>query len=462
MIRPIISFILCGLVLTAYAAERLPISLEEAKSRALENNPTLTQAELDVKAARWGMLSAVADALPQVTFNSSVIRSDESTVDRQNIMRDVILQEYGQYIDPEEFPPFAYRDMYASNISIEQPIYNGGVELTALRIAGTRKKLIKLAREMREKELLLEVETAYYNFCRAYRRLEVQEHALEVTQGYLERVGRQAELGMQSALDVLRWEVEVSNSETALIDARNSLKLAELSLEQVMGEAGKETYYPSDLPVFDSDAGPDLMRGISPLDTIWQEMQASSPDLEISRHNVKLEGHNVWLASSHFQPKLNATYTYSWQADDDLALDGFESWTAGITLSMPLFSSFGNLAKYQEARVNLKRARVGARDYENVLYIQLTAAYNDLQAALSRLTSAQKVAKQAGKVLSSQENRHELGVITTLELLDARTVELTADLGLINARFDALIARSQLTRLAGDAAFIEAENTEDQ
>jgi outer membrane protein TolC len=419
------------------------------------------QANLDVKAARWGMLSAIADALPQVAFSSSVIRSDESTVDRQNIMRDVILQEYGQYIDPEEFPPFAYRDMYVSNISVDQPIYNGGVEITALRIAGTRKKIIRLWREIQEREMLLNVETAYYNFCRAYRSLEVQEHALEVTRGYLERIRRQADLGMRSPVDVLRWEVEVSNAETALIDAQSNLKMAELSLEQVMGEASRNSYYPVDLGTFGNEASLNPVDGVLLLDSLWEEMQDSSPDLEISRNNVKLEGHNVWLASSNFQPKLNFNYTYSWQADDDLTLDGFESWTAGITLSMPLFSSFGNLAKYQEARINLKRAKVGARDYENALYIQLTAAYNDLQTASSRLKSAKKVAEQAGKVLSSQENRHELGVITTLELLDARTTELSADLGLINAHFDALIARSQIIRIAGDAALIDTENTED-
>ncbi|MFQ5870127.1 MAG: helix-turn-helix domain-containing protein, partial [Candidatus Zixiibacteriota bacterium] len=44
-----------------------------------------------------------------------------------------ILQEYAQYVRPEDLPPFVYRDMYSSSISVDQPIYNGGTEITALR-----------------------------------------------------------------------------------------------------------------------------------------------------------------------------------------------------------------------------------------------------------------------------------------------------------------------------------------
>ncbi len=436
----------------SFAAEPIPITLDEARFRALVNNPSLVQAELDVKAARWGMLGAVAGALPKVNFISSVIRSDESTVDRQNIMRDVILMEYGQYIDPKDFPPFAYKDMYSSHISVDQPIYNGGIELTALRIAGTRKKLIHLSSEIQQKELILAVETAYYNLCRAYQAQKVQQDALGVTRGYLERFRRQESLGMISSVDVLRWEVRESDAETALIDADNNLRLSELALEQVMGLFDNVSYYPADLPLFMSGDYTNPAEGLEPPDILWERMKESSLDLKVSENSVKLEKHNIWIASSNAQPKLNFNYTYSWQADDDYQLDGFESWTAAITLNIPLFASFGNVAKVQEARINAKIAREGARDFETLLYMRLTTAYNTLFAASARFNSALKMRQQADEVLSAQEKRYELGMITTLDLMDARTVNLTAELGVINARFDALIARAQLDKLTGKAA----------
>ncbi len=451
MLKSISYLIAVGLFTFASASEPQPLTLDEAKVRALRDNPVLMQAELDVKAARWGMLGAIADALPEVSFNSTVIRSDDETVFRQNIMRDVILQEYGQYIDPEDFPPFAYKDMYSSNISVEQPIYNGGIELTALRIAGTRKNLINTSRSIQEREVILGVEISYYNLCRAYKAVEVQREALEVTRGYLERFRRRETLGLIPHVDVLRWEVEHTEAEAALIEASNNLRLTELALEHVMGVRENKSYYPADLPRFLSNDSDEPLTQLEPPEILWEKIKDNSPDLRISRDGVKLEGHNVWIASSNFQPKVNFKYIYSWQADADLKLDGFESWTAAISLRMPLFSSFGNVAKFQEARLNLKRAKENARDFETLLHMQLVAAYNDLTSARARLSSARKMVNQTKEVLETQEKRHELGLITTLELLDARTTDLSAELNVVNARFDALTARSQLIRIAGDA-----------
>ena len=447
--KTIFTLLFLGLSLNVTEGEPKPITLEEARFRALQNSPTLTQARLDEKAARWGMLGAVSDALPHVYLNSSLTRFDDESVFRQNIMRDVILQEYGQYIDPKDFPPFVYKNMYSSSVSVDQPIYNGGTEITALRIAGTRKKVIRLTREVREREINLQVEMAYYNLCRAYQAFEVQKGALEVSRQYLDRFRHRQELGLISNVDVLRWEVQAAGDEAVLVDAENARKLAELSLARIMGSPCFESYYPADLNRFLTEELGDPAQGIAPLDELWENARKSSPDLEVVKSNVDLEKQNVWLASANFQPDLNFNYTYSWEPDHDWELDGFESWTASVSLRMPLFASFGNVARWQEARINVKRAKESVRDFEMMLYMQLTAAYNDLLSAASRMKSTARMLQQASEVLSAQENRHELGMITTLELLDARTAKLVAEFGVVNARFDALVARANLIRIAG-------------
>lgn len=59
--------------------------------------------------------------------------------------------------------------------------------------------------------------------------------------------------------------------------------------------------------------------------------------------------------------------------------------------------------------------------------------------------------EQAEKVLQAQEKRFDLGLITSLELLDAQATHQKAELGVVNALFDALTARAELHRIAGDA-----------
>ncbi len=429
------------------AGTPVPITLEEAKSRALKNNLTLSQSRRDEQAARWKMLWAVSEVLPHVSLNSSYSRLDEETVARSNIMRDVILQEYGQYINPEDFPPFAFENLYSTSVSVEQPIYNGGMEIVGLRIASTTKRQIRFARAAQERQVLLEVESAYYNLCRAQAALEVQEKMIEVSKGYAERMRRRADLGLAAPVDVMRWELQSSTDEVARVEARSGLEMAQFSLARSLGDDAGNAYVPADLNGLTADSL--LSSQVSQLDSLWSNLRRFSPDLQIMQANVDLAKHGLWISLSNFQPKLNFNYTYSWQADDDIRLDGFESWVASVHLSLPIFASFGHFAQYQESRINVKKALEAERDYEAGLYIQLAAARNSLLTALERLKSAQKMTRQAREVLRIQENRSELGLITNLELLDAQSANRQADLALVNARFDALIAAAQVNRMTG-------------
>lgn len=276
----------------------------------------------------------------------------------------------------------------------------------------------------------------------------MQEKIIEVSRGYAERIRRRADLGLAAPVDVMRWELQSATDEAALVQARSGFELAQLALGRSLGEDTGTAYLPADLNGLTADSL--LTSLVSQLDSLWSNLRQFSPDLQIMQASVDLAKHGLWTSLSNFQPKLNFNYTYSWQADDDIRLDGFESWVASIRLSLPLFASFGNFAKYQESRVNVKKALEAERDYEAGLHIQLAAARNSLLTAIERLKSAQKMTQQAREVLRIQENRSELGLITNLELLDAQSANRQAELALINAQFDALIAAAQVRRWTGE------------
>jgi len=69
------------------------------------------------------------------------------------------------------------------------------------------------------------------------------------------------------------------------------------------------------------------------------------------------------------------------------------------------------------------------------------------------LQASRKMFARSDEMLKSQENRFDLGMITTLELLDAGATHLVAELNVINNTFDVLTAHAKLRRIAGDVAF---------
>lgn len=429
------------------AEEFRQITLDEAKSQALLKNSTLSQARRDEQAAHWKMFWAVSEMLPHVTLNSVYSRLDEESVFRQNIFRDILIEQY--HINPADFPPFAYKNLYSTSISVDQPIYNGGMEINGLRIAATTKKLVSYSRQAFERQTLYETERAYYNLCRAQAALGVRRHAVEISRQYVTRFQNRVELGLTTQVDVLRWELQLASDEADLVEAQNALRLAQVHLARVMGLEKEESFLAADLDELIATAVPDE-ESYDDLDSLWSRTLRLSPDLLVMNCNLELARHNRWTALSNFQPRVNFNYTYSWQTDDDPALDGFKQWMASVSLSWPIFSSFGNVALYQESRVNLRKAEDARRDFIAGLSAQLTAAWSEHQTAKKRWISAEKMRQQAEVVLTMQEHRSEQGLITNLELLDARNASKEAELVFINAALDLRIAEIGIKRIAGD------------
>lgn len=431
----------------AQAGEPQQITLEQARTRAMEGNLALSQARSAYEASRWAMRAAVSRMLPKVNLSAAYTRFDDQFVQRQNLMRDVIIEQY--HISPNDFPPFAYLNQFSTSLSISQPIYNGGLEITGLQVASSLRQQAQSSLEMQRRQTALDVETAYYNLCRAQQALTLQENLLKASQEYAERFSRRRDLGLAADVDVLRWQLQAASDETALVEARNRLKLAQLGLARAIGDSAQQAdYYPADLEVLNTiqpDSGLIAAEGNS----LWAAARRESPDLVMIQSTVDLAHENSIAALANFQPKINFNYSYSWQTNSTIELDGFNDWTAGISLSFPLFASFGNVAAYQEARVNARKAEQAQSDFELGLYTQLTAAHDELEAAAARLKSASLMQERAAEVLKLQEKRGELGMTTNLDLLDARNAMLQAQLLLINARFDALIAQAKVRRITG-------------
>jgi outer membrane protein TolC len=85
---------------------------------------------------------------------------------------------------------------------------------------------------------------------------------------------------------------------------------------------------------------------------------------------------------------VNFNYSYMWEADDDLRLDGLETWRASVILSFPLFSSLGDYTSLKEARADLLAAEASERDFERTVLLQIVSTASKLRSALRQVDAA--------------------------------------------------------------------------
>ena len=189
----------------------LPASLDEAKLRALENNPQLLAAQFNIDAARAGIDVAKAAGKPVVSLNGT----------------------YG--VQRGQIASFDSVDQGAITAQVTVPLFSGGANKSARRQAEQAKR--RLGFELKDAERNVAAQTA-----QLWAQLEAARRVLTASQAQVgaaeiafEGVELEQSVGTRTALDVLDAEQEVLTARLAVTDAQRNLDIASFQLLAMMG-----------------------------------------------------------------------------------------------------------------------------------------------------------------------------------------------------------------------------------
>jgi outer membrane protein TolC len=124
---------------------------------------------------------------------------------------------------------------------------------------------------------------------------------------------------------------------------------------------------------------------------------------------------------------------------------------AGVSLEVPIFTGQRVMGERMEAGAGVRSAQARERELDEAITTEVADAYSDLNAAKSRLSSADTLVDQAREALALAQSRYANGVITNFELLDAQSSLRAAELSRLQARYDCVLARQAVARAAGVA-----------
>jgi outer membrane protein len=454
-------FLLVGLCETVDARERL--TLDQAVGLALGQNRSLRVASHDRESAEWGVLKAYSNFLPKIEVLSSLTRIDPASERRANSAIDFIKSVAGPLGIPpsalSDVKPFAYRDTYGTDITVVQPVYNGGAEIAGVHAASALREKNDYVYQDIQQDVVASVKTTYMSVLKAQELVTLAKESAERTRHYLDMTRRRAAVGMRTQTDVLRWEVQLAADGGGVINAENYLAMMRLQLNEVMGvELEREYALDADLspdsllavdrsqpahPVFASAGEQESAGGLNPA---FLDMH---PTMRVMEANLRLADVNIERSWANFKPKVNVAFQYGWEKNNTLALDGIKPWALSLSLSVPLFNGFGDYTNLQKARADYKSAEIQAESARRSLLLQATNASLNVMAAHKRIDIARKGLEHALEVLNSLTRRYESGGASNVDLIDVQTAYTSAKTDYIAALYDHAIAEVQLSRATG-------------
>lgn len=206
----------------------LPRSLEEARSVAGAQHPSIVAALYEEEAARHAVDRIRGELLPEVQIEASYQDRFESN----------------KLIDETESGVVAGR--------VRVPIYEGGEVYARVRQAKhthvQRLQLIELSRT----EVLAQVTSAWSQLLGAKGQLQSDQTQVQSNKTALDGVREEERVGQRTLLDVLDAELELLNAEVQLSTTRRNVVVASYALLSAMGKLEVAQLGVSD-PVYDPE-----------------------------------------------------------------------------------------------------------------------------------------------------------------------------------------------------------------
>jgi outer membrane protein TolC len=395
------------------------LTLSQCIDIALKNNPTVRASMFGVDVNQSRVSEARSSYYPQLSASASYARvhPQPNTV---------------VFNTPAEF------DQYLTGFTLNQTIVDFGktsqVDISKFNLESSRSDL-----NATQDTVILSVKQAYYGVLQAKRNRDVAADVLKQFQLHLDQAKGFYDVGTKARIDVIKAEVDLSNAKLSLINAENALKIAWVTLSNVMGTAdAPETAIEDNLSfqkyaITSEEAMARAFENRSDLKSVIAKRQAAEE--------------NISFAQTGYYPVLSGFANYNWAGQTTSTLAHY--WNYGVQLTVPLFSGFLTQQQTAEAKSNLYILKANEDTLRQQIVLDVRQAYLNLQAAEASIATAELAASQAKENLDLANGRYTAGVGSPIEVSDAFATYVTAQASYTSALSNYKIAQATIEKSMG-------------
>ena len=291
--------------------------------------------------------------------------------------------------------------------------------------------------------VVLAVEQAYFQYLGTKALLAAQQTTLKEAQTNLDAANQRHQVGLATIADVLQAKTALSQAQLALESTQGQLQTARGALALSMGLPANIPYdigLPSDttLPLGIADS----------VDALIERAVRERPDLAAARAQVRAAQARVSVARSQALPALTVGGTDGETYFFNNPTSG-NSYTATLTLQIPLFSGWSQIYNVKAAAAAAQAAAQQQRGLERQVIYQVFNAYYELRTATQRVRTSSDLLASATQSEQVALGRYRAGAGSLLDLLTAEGALADARAQSIQARFSWYVALGQLAHDAG-------------
>jgi outer membrane protein TolC len=427
------------------------LTLEESIVRAQANNLNVLSLKEKVRTAEAQVRVARARLLPYVSVTSNYTYF-------KDLSRSVL--EFGN----GGFPTFPSVDGMAQNggdgseqsvieiefgahhnlqatLGLRQPVFAWGRYFKAYQGSQLDLEAVRTELQSGLNQLSLDVSEAFHGVLLAQEFAKVARQSVALVQEQLNMAQKRFDAGAVTNFDVLRAEVQLANTKTQLIQARNRVVVAQNAFKNLLNiDLADEIHLTGSFKFLEES---DLE-----LDALMLLAKENRPEIQQLELSEAAGQKRVDVAKTGNRPDVSLFSNY--QVDDNEKLTKMNRiWNIGVQINIPIFDGIATRATVQQAKSGLKQTQLAKQQRINIVEFEVRTAYLNLIQAKSSIAVQKETVAQAVESMRIANLRYDNGMLTSVELTDTQLALAQAEVNHLQARHDYVVEFARLERAVG-------------
>ncbi len=409
------------------------ISLDEAIAFAIENSYNTKASKNGISSAKETVRETSATGLPQIN----------ASFDYQNFLKQpVSLADFNDDGIDEQFV-FGKKQNLSASVTLSQLIFDGSY-LVALQAS---KAYLKISEQANEKTEILTREAvvnAYGAVLVAEKSLLILAGNVNILEKNLHDAQKIYENGFNEQEDVEQLEITLGT----LKNQRNNLEkmkgIAYQMLNLALGNSINTVLVLTDS--LDTLATTNIDLGL-----LSETFNFSNHiDFKIAENDRESKRLLMQLERSKALPSLSAFVNYGNQAFSDSfsffnrSQQWFDSSLLGVSLKVPIFSSFSRKARTAQARIALETSDIRLEETKQRLSLMAQKAKNEYQLSVENYTTAKRNVQLSERIEKKQRIKFFEGISSSFDLLQAQNQLYTQQQNYVQSMLDVIAKKVAL------------------
>ena len=309
-----------------------------------------------------------------------------------------------------------------------------------------------LLKEISDEQLRFDMEytvsqiaLSLFNVIRISEQMKVLENNIEVSLERIDIEETKVDLGSGSEYDLLQARSDLNADRAAFIRERNRLNEAKITLNELLSRDPRTD--------FDVTTEIDVNRFL-PEEELFERLMEENAELAIARFENEVSQLEIREVQGERYPQISLTSGYSFnRSENDGGFFQFNETTGfsvGITARVNIFNGFNLNRRVQNAQIRKKNAELNLEAQKLRLESDFQAIFRTYQNSIELVDLEEDNLANAEETLDIALERFRLGSISSLEFREAQRTFLAAENRLINAKFEAKVAETELLQLTGE------------